>query len=391
MINRVFLIVMDSFGCGKAPDAAAFGDEGADTLASVASQEGFAAPHLREMGLFNIRDAAQIGPNACAVASPTAAYAALRETSAGKDTTIGHWEIAGIYSGTPLPTYPNGFPKEILDEFSRRTGRGVLCNKTYSGTDVIRDYGEEHIRTGSLIVYTSADSVFQIAAHESVVPVEELYRYCEITREILTGEHNVGRVIARPFEGEFPYKRTPRRHDFSAEPPKKTLLDVLSEAGLATECVGKISDIFAGKGVTNSVRTTGNDDGMDKTVALLDKDFHGLGFINLVDFDSSYGHRRDARGYADAVMQFDRRLPEVFSKLRDDDVLMITADHGCDPLYRGTDHTRERVPLLVYGKTVKPVDLGERNTYSDIAATVADLLGVPYTLNGTSFAKEILK
>ncbi|MBQ0009767.1 MAG: phosphopentomutase [Ruminococcus sp.] len=390
-MNRVFLIVMDSFGCGKSPDAAAFGDEGADTLASVISEEGFSAPNLQAMGLFNIRDAAQNGPTACAVASPVAAYGALREMSAGKDTTIGHWEIAGIYSETPLPTYPNGFPKEILDEFSRRTGRGVLCNKTYSGTDVIRDYGEEHIRTGSLIIYTSADSVFQIAAHEAVVPVDELYRYCEIAREILVGEHGVGRVIARPFEGEFPYRRTSRRHDFSAEPPKKTLLDVLSEAGLATECVGKIGDIFAGKGVTNSVRTAGNDDGMDKTVALLDKDFHGLGFINLVDFDSSYGHRRDARGYADAVMQFDRRLSEVLPKLREDDVLMITADHGCDPLYRGTDHTRERIPLLIYGKKIKPVDLDVRSTYSDIAATVADLLGVPYTLNGTSFAEEILQ
>lgn len=387
MINRVFLIVLDSCGIGGAKDASSFGDAGADTLGSLMKQDGFSVPTLKKLGLFNISGVSRDGfPGD---PSPIGAYARVEEVSAGKDTTIGHWEIAGILSDDPLPTYPDGFPDEILREFSRRTGRAVLCNKPYSGTDVIRDYGEEHLKTGALIVYTSADSVFQIAAHESVVPVDELYHYCSVAREILVGRHCVGRVIARPFEGEFPFSRTSRRHDFSALPPSDTLLDVLSAQNYETYCIGKISDIFAGRGVGKCIRTTGNPDGIEKLFAAQKEDFRGLCFVNLVDFDSSYGHRRDPRGYADALMYFDRHLAHFIPSMRDDDILMITADHGCDPTYKGTDHTRENVPLLVCGKHVSPKALGTLPTYSDIAATVADMLGAKYDLCGKSFYERI--
>lgn len=385
MSKRVFLLVMDSFGIGGAADAKAFGDEGSNTLASVAGTAGFSAPALASLGLFHI-DGVGLLPDS---GVSSGAYARVREMSKGKDTTIGHWEIAGIRSDVPLPTYPNGFPQALIREFEKRCGRGVLCNKPYSGTEVIRDYGREHMETGKLIVYTSADSVFQIAAHERVIPVEELYRYCRIARELLVGENLVGRVIARPFAGEWPYERTSRRHDFSAPPPGKTVLDLLSEAGYATIGVGKIGDIFAGVGVSESIRTSGNDEGMRVCEELLSRDFEGLSFVNLVDFDMLYGHRRDARGYAAAVMRFDAWLPAFLSGMRRDDLLMITADHGCDPNFSGTDHTREDVPLLVYGRKIRPVDLGTLSTYSDIAATIADYFGVSYSLNGSSFLGRI--
>ncbi|MBQ9510369.1 MAG: phosphopentomutase [Clostridia bacterium] len=389
MIKRVFLIVLDSCGVGFAHDAEKFGDAGAYTLGSLMKQEGFSVPTLQKLGLFNISNVAT--PAFPAIASPAGAFARIEELSNGKDTTIGHWEIAGIYSPDPLPVFPDGFPDEIIDEFSKLTGRGVLCNKPYSGTDVIRDYGEEHMKTGALIVYTSADSVFQIAAHESVVPIDELYDICQQARKLLDGKYRVGRVIARPFEGVWPFKRTSRRHDFSALPPSDTLLDLLKSQGLETYCIGKISDIFAGQGVSKCVRTVSNSDGMDKTMIAQQEDFHGLCFVNLVDFDSAYGHRRDALGYADALMDFDRRIAEFIDKMNTDDVLMITADHGCDPCYNGTDHTRENIPWIVYGDCIKPIDLGTLPTYSDIAATVADMLGIKYTLSGTSRYERIKK
>lgn len=388
-MKRIFLIVLDSFGIGGAKDAAAFGDEGADTLGSLMKTENFSLDAMKKLGLLNIDGVSREGyPK---YEAPVGAYARVEERSAGKDTTIGHWEIAGIYSPDPLPVFPNGFPKEIIDEFSRLTGRAVLCNKPYSGTEVIKDYGEEHMKTGALIVYTSADSVFQIAAHESVVPIDELYRYCEIARKMLTGKYCVGRVIARPFEGECPFTRTSRRHDFSAEPPSETMLDTLKAQGFDTVCIGKIGDIFAGKGTTSSVRTTSNDNGMERLMEAQKQDFRGLCFVNLVDFDSSFGHRRNAVGYAEAIMRFDRQIAPFIDNMRDDDVLMITADHGCDPMYKGTDHTRENVPLLIYGKGIAPVNLGTLPTYSDIAATVCDMLGAEYHLCGESVFGRIKK
>ena len=386
MKKRIFLMVMDSFGIGGAADAAAFGDSGSNTLASVMGTKGFSAPSLASLGLFCIDGVnAPFDPGVC-----SGAYARVCEMSKGKDTTIGHWEIAGIRSDVPLPTYPDGFPEDIIREFEKRCGRGVLCNKPYSGTEVIRDYGREHVKTGKLIVYTSADSVFQIAAHEDVVPVDELYRYCQIARELLTGKNYVGRVIARPFTGEWPYERTSRRHDFSAPPPGKTVLNLLSEAGYATIGVGKIGDVFAGVGITEAIRTSGNDDGMRVCTELLTRDFNGLAFINFVDFDTMYGHRRDVNGYAEAVMRLDAWLPGFLSGMQREDILMITADHGCDPNYTGTDHTRENVPLLVYGRKIRPGNLGTLSTYSDIAATVAAYFDVPYSLNGKSFLNQIL-
>lgn len=371
MGNRVFIIVLDSMGIGEAPDAALFHDEGSNTLGAIRNDPCFDCPNLASLGLFNIEG---VGGG---VKSPSACFARMTEASMGKDTTIGHWEIAGLISKDPLPTYPNGFPEEIIDEFSRLTGRGVLCNLPYSGTDVIRDYGREHLATGKLIVYTSADSVFQIAAHEDLVPVDELYRYCELARQLLVGKHGVGRVIARPFTGDWPYQRTPRRHDFSLEPPEKTMPDLVKEAGLASIPVGKIYDIFAGRGMTECNRTVNNDDGMDKAIAIANRDFCGLCFVNLVDFDMTYGHRNDVRGYAAAMTAFDRRLGEFLPKMREDDYLIITADHGCDPSTPSTDHSREYTPMIFVGKRLKKgVDLGTRKTFSDISATVLDILGI---------------
>ena len=317
---------------------------------------------------------------------PRGACARLSELSRGKDTTIGHWEIAGVYSPKPLPTYPDGFPRKLLDEFSKRTGRGVLCNRPYSGTQVIQDYGDEHMRSGDLIVYTSADSVFQIAAHEEIVPVEQLYEYCHIARELLVGEHGVGRVIARPFVGTSgAYVRTARRHDYSMEPPSVTMLDQLKAAGRDVIAVGKIYDIFAGKSITEHVYTSGNPEGIERTLEYLDKDFEGICFVNLVDYDMLYGHRRDVEGYAKALTAFDEKLPEILDKLRPDDLLMMTADHGCDPAYtRTTDHTREYTPFLMYGKNQEPRNLGTRDSFADIGATVLDYFGITPEFEGSS-------
>lgn len=369
-MKRVFLIVLDSAGIGNAHDAEKFGDKGADTFRSCYNTGKLNVPNMRKLGLFNI-DGMDYG-EPCE--NPIGAYGRMTEKSMGKDTTIGHWEIAGIISENPLPTYPNGFPQDILDKFSAATGRKVLCNKTYSGTEVIKDYGREHIETGALIVYTSADSVFQIAAHESVVPVEKLYEYCEIARKILVGEHGVGRVIARPFEGEYPFTRTSRRHDFSIEPPAETMLDKLKNAGKDVIAVGKINDIFVGKGITEFVRTSGNDDGMEKTFGYAKRDFNGLCFVNLVDFDMSYGHRRDVEGYTNALNRFDEQLGTLMEMMGDEDVIMITADHGCDPCYKGTDHTRETVPLLVYGKKAASKNLGITESYTACADMVMEFL-----------------
>lgn len=387
-VKRVFLIVLDSVGAGECPDSAEYGDAGSDTIGACYASGRLNVPNMRKLGLYNI-DGVHYGETE---ANPSGAYCKLRESSKGKDTTIGHWEIAGIISERPLPTYPDGFPDEVIAEFERQTGRKTLCNKVYSGTEVIKDYGEEHMKTGALIVYTSADSVFQIAAHEDIVPVEELYSYCETARKILTGKHGVGRVIARPFTSVYPFTRTTNRHDFSLVPPKKTMLDCISEAGLETVGVGKINDIFASKGITSFVRTKGNDDGIDKTLEYLKKDFTGLCFINLVDYDMLYGHRNNVAGYTDALCSFDKRLgEEILPLLKEDDVLMITADHGCDPSTPSTDHSREYIPLLICGEKIAGgVDLRIRKTFSDIGATVCDLLGVRGEICGESFAKEIL-
>lgn len=385
MAKRVFLIVLDSFGVGELPDAADFGDNGANTLRSCINTGKLNVPNMTKIGLFNI-DGVDFGKEADA---PSGAVMRLSELSKGKDTTTGHWEIAGIVSEKPFPTFPDGFPSEVIAEFEKRTGRKTLCNKPYSGTKVIADYGEESIKTGALIVYTSADSVFQIAAHEGVVPVEELYKYCEIAREILQGDFAVGRVIARPFEGEYPFTRTPRRHDFSLVPPKTTMLDVLKENGLDVIGVGKIYDIFAGKSVTECDRKIGNSVDMDITSEYQKKDFHGLCFTNLVDFDMLYGHRRNAVGYAQALNEFDAWLGGFMAKMRSDDVLIITADHGCDPCHSGTDHTREYIPVMVYGNEIKSANLGTRTGFCDIAATVLELLNITGSVNGKSFADEI--
>ncbi len=381
-MKRVFLIVLDSFGIGEMPDAADYGDIGTSTIASVSKSTYFNLPNLRDLGLFNI-DGVEVGEK---INEPKAVIARMKEASKGKDTTIGHWEIAGIYSPTPLPTYPNGFPEEVISKFSELTGKGVICNKPYSGTDVIRDYGDEHVATGKLIVYTSADSVFQIAAHEELVPIEQLYEYCRIAREMLAGEHGVGRVIARPFVGTSGnYTRTSNRHDYSLLPPGKTMLDYLIEDGKDVIAVGKIKDIFVGQGISEFTYTKGNAEGIEKTLEYLDKDFEGLCFVNLVDFDMLYGHRNDVDGYAKALTYFDGKLPEIIAKLREDDVLMITADHGCDPGYTiSTDHSREHIPFIMYGKNVVPANLGTRETFSDIAATVLEILGTENTINAKS-------
>ena len=388
-MKRVFLIVLDSFGIGALPDAAAFGDPGTNTLRSCAKSEHLNIPNMVAAGLGNI-DGVDCLPK---TAAPMGAYARLAEKSMGKDTTIGHWEIAGIVSPNPLPTYPEGFPDEVLEPFKAATGRGILANAPWSGTEVINVFGDQHVATGDLIVYTSADSVFQIAAHEDVVPLEQLYEYCRIARKQLQGEHGVGRVIARPFIGTSgAYKRTSNRHDYSLEPPKETLLDVLKANGKASIGVGKIYDIFAGIGVTEHVYNKSNADGMAHTLHYADTDFEGLCFVNLVDFDMVYGHRRDIDGYAKALAEFDAWLPKLLNKLGDEDIVMITADHGCDPGYAATtDHTREHVPLLILGKQIKPVNLGTRASFADIAATVAELLNVRLDTPGQSFAKEILE
>ncbi len=386
IVKRVFLIVLDSVGIGALPDAQKFGDAGADTMGHISGSKKFDIPNLLALGLGNIDGLSYLGT----ANSPAAAYGKCAEMSQGKDTTIGHWEIAGIISEKPLPTYPNGFPADVIDAFEKATGRKTLCNKPYSGTEVIRDYGEEHMRTGALIVYTSADSVFQIAAHEDIVPVETLYEYCRAARKILCGKHSVGRVIARPFKGEAGnFARTANRRDFSLEPYGVTMLDILKEKGFDVIGVGKISDIFAGKGITRAVLSHGNAECMEASLALSEEDFNGLCFINLVDFDMKYGHRNDIDGYAAELSEFDAWLPSLMEKLRDDDMLIITADHGCDPGDVSTDHTREYTPLLVCGKNVLPVSLGTRESFSDIAATVLDYFGLEKDISGESFYSQI--
>ena len=381
--RRVILIVMDSFGCGNAPDAKDFGDEGTNTLKACYGSSYFKAENLASLGLFNLDGTEYIED--LPKDKLKGAFARLTEASRGKDTTIGHWEIAGLISDKPLPTYPEGFPEEVLKPFSEQTGRGVLCNLPYSGTEVIKEYGDEHVRTGKLIVYTSADSVFQIAAHEGIVPLEELYEDCRIARKILQGKHGVGRVIARPFVGEGgSYSRTGGRHDFSLLPPKETMLDIIKSQGLDCIGVGKIHDIFAGQGLSEYVYSAGNEDGINKTIEYMKKDFNGLLFVNLVDYDMLYGHRRDIDGYAKAVAYFDERLTELMELMGDEDILMITADHGCDPSFlKTTDHTRERVPLLMYGRKVEPRNYGTRESFADIAATVLKYLGVSGDIEGT--------
>ena len=381
-MKRVFLFVLDSCGIGEMPDAAAFGDHDCHTLRRISTARGFRADTVGRLGLFHI-DGQDYGPRA---AEPLAAVARMTERSAGKDTTIGHWEIAGVVSPKALPTFPHGFPAAVLEPFCRATGRGVLCNRPYSGTDVIRDYGKQHLETGDLIVYTSADSVFQIAAHESLVPPEQLYAYCRAAREILQGDYAVGRVLARPFTGtpETGFTRTANRHDFSLEPPRETLLDALKAAGQTVWAVGKIADIFAGRGVTRQQFTHNNAEGMAAALQAQREPFAGLCFINLVDFDMLYGHRQDIEGYGAAFGAFDRWLPEFLTGMQPEDLLIITADHGCDPGDDSTDHSREYTPLLLYGASVRPVNLGTRPTFADIGATAAEYLGIHYRGDGAS-------
>ena len=387
MFDRVFLVVLDSLGIGEMDDAELYGDKGSHTLKALTKSEKLEIPTLASLGLYNIPVA---GLTEKAVKKPLGAYGAFDELSKGKDTTVGHWEICGVVSEKPLPTYPDGFPKELLDEFSSRVGRGWLCNKPYSGTEVIKDYGKEHIETGKLIIYTSADSVFQIAAHEKYVSVEELYRCCEIAREMLKGEHGVGRVIARPFDGEIgSFFRTGNRHDYSLPAPEETLLDILKDEGKDVISVGKIKDIFAGRGITEAVAASNNKLGQEKMLELADRDFNGLCFVNLVDFDSVYGHRNDVDGYASALTDFDKTLKIFLEKMRENDLLLITSDHGCDPATPSTDHSRERTFLLAAGKKIVPADIGLRNGFCDIAATVAEALNERKPKNGKSFLNLI--
>jgi phosphopentomutase len=388
--SRVALIVLDSVGIGALPDAAEFTDEGANTLGHIAEyKNGLHLPHLKELGLGNIAPIRGVEP----VATPRAYYAKMAEISKGKDTTTGHWEFMGIYTDKPFKTYPNGFPEEFIRAFEERTGRKVIGNKPASGTEIIKELGEEHMKTGALIVYTSADSVFQIAAHEEVVPLEELYRICEIARELTLDEkYSVIRVIARPFVGEpGHFTRTANRRDYSVKPPSKTVLNFLKEAGKDVIAIGKISDIYAGEGISHAIHTKSNMDGVDQLLKTVAEDFDGLAFVNLVDFDAKYGHRRDPEGYAQALMEFDARVPEILSALREEDLLIITADHGNDPTHHGTDHTREYTPLLVYGKTLaKPGrSLGVRETFADVGATIAENFAVQAPPIGRSFLGEL--
>ncbi len=390
-INRIVLIVLDSVGCGDAPDAAAYGDEGSNTLGHIGTAVGgLNLPHLQKMGLGNLADIQGVPPTNDTIG----AYGRLTEASAGKDTTTGHWELGGVPLKTPFPTYPNGFPADLMAEFERRIGRGTLGNYPASGTEIIKELGTAHMRTGKPIVYTSGDSVFQIAAHTNIIPLEELYRECKIARNLLTGEHAVGRVIARPFIGDSPanFTRTEDRRDFSLTPPADTLLDVVKKAGMEVMAVGKIEDIFAHRGITQSNHTGNNMAGVDAIIDFCQQDNRGLIFANLVDFDALYGHRNNPRGYADALEAFDARLPEIHAALRPTDVLMLTADHGNDPTTPSTDHSRERVPLLIAGAPIRPAtNFGTRPRFSDLGATIADMLGLSWRGAGQSFAAAVLK
>ncbi len=388
-MKRVFLIVLDSVGIGEMPDAAEYGDKGSNTLKSCSKSPKFSMPNLKKLGLFNIEGIDYLESEE----KPLASFARMSEKSKGKDTIIGHWEIAGIESKRPLPTYKNGFPSEVISEFERLSGYKTLCNKPYSGTKVIADYGKESIESGKLIVYTSADSVFQVAAHEDYVPLNELYRVCEIARNLLKGEHGVGRVIARPFKGEFPdFYRTSGRHDYALTPPEETMLDFIKNSGKEVIGVGKISDIFGGRGITQSTRTVNNADGIEKMLKIMDEDFEGLCFVNLVDFDMVYGHRNNIDGYAEALSYFDSKVPSITEKLRDEDILIITADHGCDPgMTSSTDHTREHTPMVIYCNALK--SLLYQNTmrfFGDIGKTVLEYLGIENEIKGNSFLREVL-
>ena len=389
-VNRVIAIVLDSVGIGEAPDAAAFGDVGSHTLGNIARVVGgLHLPNMESMGLSNIAILQGLVPQLV----PTACYGKMAETSAGKDTSTGHWELMGIRLDKPFPVYPDGFPPEVMDHFEAEIGRGWLANYPASGTVIIDELGEEHIRTGKPIVYTSADSVFQIAAHEEVIPIDELYRICRIARKILRGEHEVSRVIARPFVGApGNFERTANRHDFSVLPPQPTILDSLKDSGLMVYAVGKINDIFAGQGITDAVHTKSNMDGVDKTLtAIHERRERGLIFTNLVDFDAKFGHRNNPQGYADSLAEFDQRLPEIVGALADDDILILTADHGNDPTTPGTDHSREYVPILIYGTPVrKGINIGVRETFADMAATIAEILEIQSPPQGSSFKSLIM-
>jgi len=387
-IDRVILIVLDSVGVGALPDAARFGDEGSDTLGNTArAVGGLKLPRLRELGLGNIHPISGVAP----VLRPGGAFGRMAESSAAKDTTIGHWELAGVISPVALPTYPRGFPAELISAYEQRIGRRTLGNYPASGTVILEDLGAEHMRTGYPIVYTSADSVLQVAAHEQVIPVDELYRICRLAREMLTGEHAVGRVIARPFVGSpGAFQRTERRRDFALPPPKPTVLDHIVEDGQTVYAVGKIEDIFAGRGISEAVHTHDNMHGLDQTLQAMRQVQRGLVFTNLVDFDMRYGHRNNPEGYAQALEEVDRRVPDLRSHLREGDALVFTADHGCDPTTASTDHSREYVPLLVVGERIEEgVDLGTRPTFADLGATVADWLQVTAPAAGQSFAADL--
>lgn len=387
MIKRIFMVVLDSFGVGELPDAKRFGDEGSNTLLSVETSKFLKVPNMQKMGLFNIND---FDENR--VEKTNSTYFKMSEESNGKDSTVGHWEIAGVVTKEPLPTFPNGFPDEILDEITKEWGVGYLCNKVYSGTEVIKDYGEEHLKTGKPIIYTSADSVFQVACHKDIMSVERLYELCEIARKLLKGKYGVGRVIARPFEGEYPFTRSAERHDFSIDAPEKTILDYISESGKDMISIGKIEALFAGRGITKAIETSCNKEGMAEMLNVVKTDFNGLCFTNLVDFDMLYGHRNDVDGYAKALSEFDEFLTKFIPKLQKDDVLIITADHGCDPITISTDHSREYVPVMIYGSTIKKNNqLDTQKTFANLGKTILDMLEIPNTLYGESFYNKIKK
>ncbi|MCX7843199.1 MAG: phosphopentomutase [Clostridia bacterium] len=387
-MKRAIIIVLDSVGMGELPDAGKYGDEGSNTLGNIAKEvKNLRLPNMEMLGLGNIDNISGFDPSAL----PQGCFGRMAEMSAGKDTTTGHWEIAGIILDRPFPVYPNGFPKDVIESFEKAIGTKTIGNYPASGTEIIKQLGDQHVRTGYPIVYTSADSVFQIAAHEEVIPIDKLYEMCETARKLLSGEHAVGRVIARPFAGSSGnYNRTDRRHDFSLDPTGITILDLAVKKGLKVKAVGKIVDIFNNRGITEHIHTHSNMDGVDRTLEYIKERFEGILFTNLVDFDMIYGHRNNVKGYADSLMEFDSRLPEIIERLQEEDILIITADHGCDPTTESTDHSREYVPLLVYGKGLKKgVNLGTRKTFADIAATVAQYLGTEELANGTSFLKEV--
>lgn len=387
MIKRVILIILDSLGVGEMHDSLSYGDKDCNTFANVIkNSKNIIIDNFKKLGIGNIKS---LNLEPCE--NPMASIGVCNELSQGKDTITGHLEISGVVTKVPLKTFPNGFTKEIIDEFESKIGRKILGNCVASGTEIIERLGEEHIKTGKPIVYTSADSVFQIAAHEEVISIEELYNMCEIAREMLVGDNLIGRVIARPFVGEVgSFKRTSNRKDYAIDPPGKTMLDYIKEDNKDVISIGKIYDIFNGFGITEKIKTVSNLDGINKTIEIMKKDFNGLLFTNLVDFDMMYGHRNDVEGYANAISEFDSKIPELLENLNEDDLLILTADHGCDPTTQGTDHTREQIPLIVYGKKMKVVDLGVRNSFSDIGKTVLDLFNIKNDLHGVSFKNDIL-